>query len=567
MLHLTTEGDATAAAPTSAPSPRREPLLPETGGSEAPWPDRTATRTVDTANRSVASGKRPSTRLAAENDLAASVGFTLPERYNASRLLWDAPAERVALRTAGADWTYRALREEAGRIGNALLSSGCRPGSRVGLVLDDVPAFPAAVMGAMRAGLIPVLLDPNWTAERLAVCLDDAAVSAVVVSAAHLGAVPPARCPRILVADERPWANETEALAEADTHRAGIAFLLYSSGATGAPKGIVHRHEDAPYTAATYARSHLGIGPDDVTFSAVKLFHAYGFGNALTFPFSVGAGAVLMDEPADPAAVFARIIRHRPTIFFGTPAIYAALLGHPTADAVDLSSVRLFVSTVESLSPLLASAWAARFGRPIVEGFGSTELLHIYLSNTADRQKPGSAGRVVPGYEVRLMTPAGEPARPGEEGILWVKGLSATRQYWNGPERTAEACRDGWVVTGDRFTRDADGFHHFRGRADDLQTVAGHWTWPLEIESALNTHPMVKEACVQAVERPDRRLTVKAWVAPAAGVAPCPALADELRAYARRILLPHKYPREIVFLDALPRTGADRIDRQALRRV
>lgn len=506
------------------------------------------------------------------SDLAAAVGFALPERTNASRLLWDNAPERLAVRSDAGDWTYGALQDEAARIGHALLHAGCAPGDRVVLFLDDVPAYPAAVMGAMRAGLVPILLNTLSPADLVRFYLEDSGATAAVVSAAYRDHFAPSAlagtaCRSVLVADERPWGNASATLPEADTHRADPAFWMYSSGSTGRPKGIVHRHEDAPYTAHTYARSHLGIRPDDVTFSVPKIYFAYGFGNSVTFPFSVGAATVLMAGRPDPAVIFDHIARYRPTILFGLPTLYTALARHPAAETADLSSVRLCVSAAEVLSADIANAWASRFGHAIVEGLGSTEMLHIYLSNTADARKTGSAGRVVPGYAVKLMTPDGTEAAPGEEGILWATGLSATREYWGRPDKTAETCRDGWIVTGDRFTVDADGFHVFRGRADDLVKVSGQWVWPLEIEMALNEHPEVHESCVQAVELPDGRQTVKAWVAPAAGVAASDALAEALRAYAKGVLLPHKYPREIVFLPALPKTGTDKIDRQALRRA
>ena len=375
-------------------------------------------------------------------------------------------------------------------------------------------------------------------------------------------------CRCLLVAGMPPdWSGASTDLPEAPTRRGDTAFWMYSSGSTGKPKAVVHRHEDAAYTAATYARRVLEIGPDDVCFSVPKIFFAYGFGNSITFPFSVGAAAVLMPGRPEPAAIFEQITRHRPTILFGLPTLYTALARHEAAAGADLSSLRLCISAAEVLSADIAQAWKALCGLDIIEGLGSTELLHIYLSNDQAQRKTGSAGRAVPGYAIKLTTPAGAEARPGEEGVMSVRGLSAAREYWNRPEKTAETMRDGWLYTGDRFVRDEDGFYFFKGRADDLVKVSGQWVYPLEIELALNEHPKVRESCVLAVELPDRRLTLKAWVAPAEGAAGDAALSDELKAYAKRALLPHKYPREVVFLDRLPKTGTDKIDRQALRRL
>ena len=503
--------------------------------------------------------------------LAEAVGFGLPERYNASRLLWDnlaARAERPAILADGAVWTYRALAEEAARIGKTLLDAGAAPGERVLLFMDDEPAYPAAIMGALRAGLVPILVNTLSPPDMVRFYLEDSGATAAVVSEPHAALFSAAQregtaCRHLLLGAD--WTEAPAELPEVPSRRGDVAFWMYSSGSTGKPKAVVHRHEDAAYTAATYARQVLKIGPDDVCFSVPKIFFAYGFGNSVTFPFSVGAASVLMAERPEPAAIFAQIARHRPTILFGLPTLYTALARHQAAAGAELSSLRLCISAAEVLSADIAGAWKALCGLDIVEGLGSTELLHIYLSNDETRRKTGSAGRAVPGYAVKLTTPEGREAGPGEEGVMWVRGLSAARSYWNRPEKTAETMRDGWVYTGDRFVKDEDGFYFFKGRADDLVKVSGQWVYPLEIELALNEHPKVRESCVQAVELVDRRLTIKAWVAPAEGVAGDAALRDELKAYAKQALLPHKYPREVVFLASLPKTGTDKIDRQALR--
>lgn len=510
------------------------------------------------------------------SDLAAEVGFTLPETYNASRLLWDNLPHRADAPAVIADsgvWTYRRLAGEAARIGNALLAGGARPGERVLLVMDDEPAYPAAIMGALRAGLVPVLLNTLSPPELVRFFAEDSGAVAAVVSAAHRDLVSAAgiagtACRTLLLAEATPlWSDASDNLPESPTGRRDMAFWMYSSGSTGRPKGVVHRHEDAPYIAATYAKHILKIGSDDICFSIPKIYFAYGFGNSVAFPLSCGAAALLMPGRPQPAAVFEQIARHRPTLLFGLPTLYTALARDETAQRADLSSVRLCISAAEVLSADIAATWKQRFDLDIVEGLGSTEMLHIYLSNDAARRKSGSAGRVVPGYAVRLLTPEGRDAQAGEEGVMAVRGLSGAEHYWNRPEKTAETMRDGWIETGDRFLRDEDGFYFFRGRADDLVKVSGQWVYPLEIELVLNEHPKVLEACVQAVELADRRLTVKAWIAPARGVEPDVALAEELKTYAKTKLLPHKYPREILFVESLPKTGTDKIDRQALRRL
>lgn len=488
----------------------------------------------------------------------------LPQIYNASRLLWDnlpAHADRPAILHAEGDWTYGALAAEAARIGNALRALAA-PGERVLLYMDDEPAYPAAIMGAMRAGLVPMLINTLSTPDLIAFYLEDSDAKAVVVSDAFAEqfsgcAVPVLRAP--------DWADAPADLPEHPTGRGDMAFWMYSSGSTGRPKGIVHRHEDPAHTAATYADHILKLGPDDICFSAPKIFFAYGFGNSVTFPFAAGAAAVLLSGRPTPERIFEAIARHRPTVFFGLPTLYTAMTRDPSSEAADLSSVRLCLSAAEILSDDIADAWRSRFGLPIVEGLGSTEVLHIYLSNTPGRQVSGSAGQAVPGYDIRLVDAEGRPAPEGEEGIMQVRGASCAEHYWNRPDKTAETMRDGWIHTGDRFTRDAEGFYFFKGRADDLVKVSGQWVYPMEIELALNEHPDVHESCVLAVPLPDRRLTLVAFVAPRKGVPASGDLVRKLQDHAKRALLPHKYPREVQFVDELPKTGTGKIDRQALK--
>ena len=505
-------------------------------------------------------------------DLATQVGFDLPARYNASRLLWDNlpdRSDRPAIHADSGTWTYGALAQRAARMGLALLEGGARPGDRVLIFMEDEPSYPAAVMGAMRAGLVPVLLNTLSPPDLVRFFMEDSGAVAAVVSRRYEALFDePARagtgCAQVLWADAIPDEGAEE-LPEAPTGRDDPAFWMYSSGSTGRPKGVVHRHEDAAYTAQTYARHILRLGPDDICFSVPKLFFAYGFGNSVTFPFAVGASAVLMAGRPDPAEIFGQISRHRPTVFFGLPTLYTALARSDAA--ADLSSVRLCLSAAEVLSAEIADRWQARFGLEIVEGLGSTEMLHIYLSNLPGDRRPGAAGKVVPGYEVLLAAPdSGAPvaqAGGGDDGVMWVRGLSMARSYWKRPDKTAETMVDGWLCTGDRFTRDADGFHFFKGRADDLVKVSGQWVWPMEIELALNEHPAVRESCVAAVGLPDGRMTVVAWVV---AVEQAEDLADRLKAHAKAVLLPHKYPREIRFVPDLPKTGTDKIDRQALLR-
>jgi acetyl-CoA synthetase len=491
--------------------------------------------------------------------------ISLPDDYNASRLLWDnlpARAHRPAIFHDSGTLTYADVARLASRIGNTLLSQA-KPGARVLMFMEDEPAYPAAIMGAMRAGLVPMLINTLSTPDLIAFYLEDSGAEAVVLSDAFAPLFADCPVPVITAAD---WAGADTDLPEHQTRRDDMAFWMYSSGSTGRPKGIVHSHAHPAQTAATYGARILGMTEDDICFSVPKIFFAYGFGNSVTFPFHFGGAAVLLSGRPTPERVFDAIARHRPTLFFGLPTLYTALCHHEAAASADLSSVRLCLSAAEILSAEIAGAWRDRFGHAIVEGLGSTEMLHIYLSNTPDRQVAGSAGQVVPGYEVRLVDPDGQTAAPGNEGVMRVRGPSAAEYYWNRPDKTAETMIDGWIDTGDRFSCDSGGNYFFRGRADDLVKVSGQWVYPMEVELALNEHPDVRESCVLAVPLPDERLTLAAWVSLKQGVAPDDTLRDALRRHAKAQLLPHKYPREILFLETLPKTGTDKIDRQALRR-
>jgi len=524
----------------------------------------------------------PATRHPDDQTLCDEIGFDCPWRYNAARLLFDnidqGRGEAPAVIADSGTWTYAALGAEANRIGNALLARGFESGDRVLLFLDDEPAYPAAVMGAMKAGLVPILTNTLSPPDLVRFYVEDSGAKAAVISPPHRelfsdDLLAGTACETVIVTGPGSgrmlgWdavASASDALDEAPTSRDDMAFWMYSSGSTERPKGVVYRHEDALYTDVSYARNILKLTPDDICFSVPKIFFAYGFGNSVTFPFAAGGASVLMAGRPDPMAIYDQIVRHRPTVLFGLPTLYTALARHASAETADLASVRLCISAAEILSADIFNAWTDRFGHKIVEGLGSTEMLHIYLSNDEQSRKLGSAGRRVPGYAIRLVTPEGTEVAEGDEGIMEVRGLSGARTYWNRPDKTAETMRDGWLWTGDRFVSDADGFYFFKSRADDLVKVSGQWVWPLEIELALAEHPKVHECAVLAVEMADRRTILVAFVAAKPDAEPSDALAAELKGYAKQVLLPHKYPRDVHFLDALPKTGTDKIDRQALK--
>lgn len=519
---------------------------------------------------------------------AREIEFFVPERYNASAILFDnlsaGRSERTAVTGPAGSRTYAELAADACRFGAAFLSLGARRGDRVLLFLDDTPAYPAALFGAMRAGLVPLLINTLTPPDLLQFYLSDSGARIAVADAAFADRFDATACrdtqlktivvvngaqPATPAVPARPaaeWLSRPALVLDAaDTHRDDMAFWMYSSGSTGRPKGIVHLQHDMAYTHWSYARHLLDLNEDDICFSVPKIFFAYGLGNSITFPFAAGASSVLLPGQPKPAAIFEAIARYRPTVFFGLPTLYTALTSAPEAGTADLSSLRLSVSAAEVLSADVFNEWKAISGLEIMEGLGSTEALHIYLSNTPTQKKPGAAGKRVRGYEVKLTDAAGRDTADGEEGVLWVRGDSNAPCYWNRADKTAETMRDGgWIYTGDRFVRDADGFHFFRGRADDLVKVSGQWVYPLEVELCLAEHPSVRECAVLAVEQANGLTALKAFVVLADPAAVSDETTRALQDFVKGRLLPYKYPRLISYVSELPKTGTGKIDRQAL---
>jgi acetyl-CoA synthetase len=520
---------------------------------------------------------------------ALEIGFTIPERYNASRILFDNLAngrgDRLALTGPAGMRGYAELCAEASRWGYGLQSLGLKRGDRILMFLDDTPAYPAAFFGAVRAGFVPLLINTLTPPDLLQFYLSDSGASVAVADAEFCARFDAQACkdtslrtlvvvhgaagdhvvPNTIAAE--PWLQDFPTdLAEADTHRNEMAFWMYSSGSTGRPKGIVHLQHDMAYSEAAFARNVLKLTPGDICFSVPKIFFAYGFGNSITFPFAAGAATLLLPGQPKPAAIFEAIERYRPTVFFGLPTLYTSLTKAEGASVTNFSSLRMALSAAEVLSTEVFNGWKTLTGLEIVEGLGSTEVLHIYLSNRQDNKKPGAAGLRVPGYEIELKDSDGREVGDDEEGILWVRGDSNTPLYWNRPDRSAETIRqEGWIYTGDRFVRDSDGFHFFRGRADDLIKISGQWVYPLEVELCLTEHPEVRECAVFAMELPDRRMTLKAVVV-MNGAFDATEATKMLQDFVKAKLLPYKYPRDIRFVDELPKTGTGKIDRQALLR-
>jgi len=526
-----------------------------------------------------------------DSEGAKEIGFSVPETYNASRILFDnldkGNGDRVAMTGPLGAVNYAELCAEASRWGHGLISLGLKRGDRVLMFLDDTPAYPAAFFGAVRAGFVPLLINTLTPPDLLQFYLSDSAATVAIADAEFSTRFDEIACKdtslhTLIVVNGKAGAhaaaNEVNAsswlarfpadLDEADTHRNEMAFWMYSSGSTGRPKGIVHLQHDMAYSDQAFAQAILKLTPDDICFSVPKMFFAYGFGNSITFPFSVGAATLLLPGQPRPQAIFEAITRYRPTVFFGLPTLYTSLTKAEGADKADFASLRMAVSAAEVLSADVFQGWKTLTGLEIVEGLGSTEALHIYLCNRHDKKKLGAAGLRVPGYEIALRDSDGRDVGDNVEGILSVRGDSNTPLYWNRPDKSAETIREGgWIYTGDRFARDADGFYFFRGRADDLIKISGQWVYPLEVELCLAEHPGVRECAVFAAELPDRRMTLKAVVVMNSGAFDQGETTKTLQDFVKAKLLPYKYPREITFIAELPKTGTGKIDRQAVMRM
>jgi len=516
---------------------------------------------------------------------AAEIGFDKSGHPNCSAVLWDnleRNPDKPAVIGPGGNLTYRELVSEASRWGNAFIAAGLKRSDRIPFFLDDTPVYPAAFFGAVRAGFVPVLLNIQTTPDVLNFFLKDTAARIALCEASLADrfsgdTLQGTALEKVIIANGTAeggsrlsvkdfLSGQADSLACADTGPDDMAFWMYSSGSTGHPKGVVHLHHDMAYTHASFGAHVLKLYADDICFSVPKIYFAYGFGNAITFPFSVGATTLLM--PGQPRAddVLDLIEQWRPTVLFGLPTLYTALARAEALDKRDLSSLRQSMSAAEVLSEDVYKAWKAQTGHGPTEGLGSTELLHIYLSNALDDHRIGAAGKRVPGYEVRLETPEGKPAAPGEEGVMYVRGHSSAPCYWNRPDKTRDTMRGDWIYTGDRFV-EKDGYYYFQGRADELIKVSGQWVWPLEVERCLNEHPDVHECAVMAHELPDRRMTLRAVVRLVDKSKQSDEQSERLREYVKSHLQPFKYPRIIDYIDELPKTGTGKIDRQALRQT
>src|SRR5512146_2757826 len=496
------------------------------------------------------------------------------------RHLAEGRGPKVAIRSAAGDVSYAELAERVNRCGNALLGLGVRKGDRLLLVVKDCPEFFYLFWGAIKAGIIPVPLNTLLRADDYRFMIEDSQCSALVWSTEFAGEVTAALAaartkPAVALPVEgqeqdvrRLIARASPALEAVPAAATAACFWLYSSGSTGRPKGAVHRHRDMVVTSQLYGQDVLGVREDDLCFSAAKLFFAYGLGNGMTFPLWMGATSILLESRPTPQSTFQTIERFKPTLYFGVPTLYAAQLQALETVSPGLSSIRYCVSAGEALPADIFRRWKERTGLVILDGIGSTEALHIFISNLPDDVCPGTSGKVVPGYQARIVSERGTEVPVNDPGRLHVRGQSTAAYYWNNPEKTAATMLgDDWLDTGDTYVRDDKGYYHYCGRSDDMLKVGGIWCSPIEIEAQLVSHPKVLEVAVVGAPDPSGLVKPEAYVVLRDGVSGSDALASELMLHCKTRLAPYKFPRHIHFVNELPKTATGKIQRFRLRQL
>ena len=505
------------------------------------------------------------------------------DHYNAAVDLIDrnlaARPQKIAYIDDHGSYTYAELGERVNRCANALTSLGLTMEARIMLCLTDTIDFPSAFLGAIKAGILPIAVNTLLTGSDYDFMLRDSRAQTLLVSESLLPVFLP-------ILDGQPFVKHivvsgqnrsgylglADLMAKAGTNFTAaptrpddMCFWLYSSGSTGTPKGTVHLQTSPIQTAELYAQPILGIQEDDIVFSAAKLFFAYGLGNALSFPLSVGATTVLLGERPTPAAVCRILRQYQPTIFYGVPTLYSALLASPELPRREELNLRRCTSAGEALPPEVGRRWRERTGVDILDGLGSTEMLHIFLSNRPDGVRYGTSGKPVPGYDIRLVDEEGKPVGKGEIGELHVAGPTSAAFYWNNRDKSRATFLGPWTKSGDKYIESEDGYYTYCGRADDMLKVSGIWVSPFEVEAALASHEAVLEAAVVACADKDGLIKPKAFVVLRADLKQTPELAAALQQYVKGRLAPYKYPRWIEFVTELPKTATGKIQRFKLR--
>jgi benzoate-CoA ligase family protein len=502
----------------------------------------------------------------------------IPVRLNLAAHFLDARiaegrGSRPAIRTARGTLSYAQVARLSAHYAHLLAADDVRPEERVIVALPDGPDFVAAFFGILRRGSVVVMVNPDAPPDLLGYFFAYTRAAAAFVPADRRDRFDRAadglsRPPRVYAVDEHDVAarlgGPAREVAAFDSHRDEPAIWLFSGGTTGRPKAVVQSHRSFVNTTERYGHGVLGIRPDDITIAVPKLFFGYATGSNVLFPFSVGASCVLFPERCTPDTLFSHIARHRPTILVNVPTMIQQMLAHLGASSQDVSSLRLATSAGEALPAELHERWMRTFGVELLDGLGTAEMWHIFISNRPGEVVPGTLGRVVPGFDVRLCDADDCEVADGEVGTLWVRGESRAIGYWLQMEDTNRAFRGEWYVSGDMLRRNADGTFTYCGRADDMLKVAGKWLSPGELENCLMTHAAVREVAVVGAQNADGLVKPCAFVV---SPLPSPALAKELQELAKSRLEPHKYPREVIFVDVLPRTHLGKVDRARLAKM
>ena len=510
--------------------------------------------------------------------------INIPRDYNAAydiiqRNLNAGRAAKIAYIDDLGQYSFGDLAERVNRCANALTTLGLEQEDRIMVCLLDSIAFPAMFLGAIKAGIVPIATNTLLTSQDYDFMLGDSRAKVLVVSEALWPTFAPVvakqrHLRQVIIAGQNDHgqllldkllAEAASEFTPAPTTSDDACFWLYSSGSTGSPKGTVHLHSHLVHSAELYGRAALGIRENDVVFSAAKLFFAYGLGNSLNFPLAVGATTILMAERPTPGSVFQRLKQYQPSIFYGVPTLFAALLSSPELPARNELTMRLCTSAGEALPAVIGQRWREHFGVDILDGMGSTEMTHIVLSNRPDDVRYGTSGKPVPGYEMRLLDEAGHDVAQGEIGELQISGPTSALMYWNNREKTKNTFLGPWTRSGDKYLVDKDGYYVYCGRTDDMLKVGGIYVSPFEVEAALTTHEAVMEAAVVGQSDDANLIKPKAYVVLKPGFKASEELAEELKQHVKNTLAPYKYPRWLEFREELPKTATGKIQRFKLR--
>jgi benzoate-CoA ligase family protein len=500
-----------------------------------------------------------------------------PERFNMAHWFLDARIEegngdRPAILTADRTLTYRDVQALANRVANVLVSAGLEVEQRVLIVLPDSPEFAGAFFGTLKAGGVVAMANPLLPTEDYDYLLEYTRARVLITHASVRERIGPSISrarflAKTLLAGEPGWEEVEKAkstFTNADTHRDDQACWLFTSGTTGKPKAAMHRHADFPFNTEVYAKGVLGYRESDVTIAVSKLFFGYATGTNLMFPFAVGARTALFEERSTPEAILQAIKRHKPTILAAVPTTLNGMLTSPEAEGADLSSIRFAISAGEALPPELFRKFKERFGVEILDGIGSAEMFHIYVTNYPGQARAGTLGKVVPGYSIEILGDDGKPVAPGEVGTMWVKGETAALGYWLDRSKSVATFAGERCNTNDKFRVDEEGFLWYAGRGDDLLKVGGIFVSPLEVEDCLLQHRDVRECAIIGYEE-DGLTKAMAYVVAAPGAAPGDTLAESIREHARAKMARYKVPRKIVFVAELPRSDRGKLQRKLLR--